>query len=143
MLPARDEILTTHAENWARILTMKRIPIPEKMIVIGGNVYKLTLGNGQVTRLVSVAHQANALAKCGRERGEDIYGWIEPLSESLIAAPRLMEFVGLPFKYGEDGFGRIAGFDLSSERVGSQVFASLLLILFQGLFEDWLKVWSG
>ena len=143
MLPARDEILTTQAENYARILTTRRIPIPEKMIVVGGNIYKLTLWHEQVTRLAAVTRQADALAKCGRQCVKDIHGWIEPLSESLIAAPRLIEFVGFPFKYGEDGFGRIAGFDLSSERVGGQVFASLLLILFQGLFEDRLKVCRG
>ena len=101
-------------------------------------------GPGQVTtQIVAVAHQARALAKSGRERGEDIHGWTEPLSESLIAALRLIEFVSFPLKYGEDGFGRIAAFDLSSDWVGSQVFAGLLLILFHGFFEDRLKVWSG
>jgi hypothetical protein len=101
------------------------------------------LGSRKVTRLVSVAHQSSALAKCGRERAEDIHGWIKPLGESLISAPRSIQFIGFPFKYGEDGLRRIAAFDLSSEGVGGQVFAGLLLILFQGLFEDWLKVWSG
>ena len=77
-----------------------------------------------------MAHQAGALAKRGRERGEDIHGRIEPLSESLVATPRLIQFVGFPFKYGEDSSRRIAAFYLSRERVGSQIFASLLLILF-------------
>ena len=69
------------------------MPIPEKMIVVGGNIWKLTSGHGQVARLVVVvAHQASALAKCAREYGDDIDGWIEPLSESLIAAPKFIEF---------------------------------------------------
>jgi len=96
-----------------------------------------------VKRLVAVAHQASALAKCGRERVEDVHGWIEPLCESLVAAPRLIQFIGFPFKSGEDSLRRIAAFDLSSEWVGSKVFAGLLLVLFQGLFEDWLKIRSG
>jgi hypothetical protein len=115
------------------------------MIVAGGNTWKSTLGRGQVTRLVAEAHQNSALENYGRERAEDIQGWIEPLSESLIrvAAPRSIRFVDFPFKYGEDGFRRVAACYLNSEWVGSQVFAGLVLILFQGLFEDWLKVWSG
>ena len=78
----------------------------------------------------SVAHQASALAKRGRESAEDIHGWIEPLSELIVATPGLIQFVGFPFKYGEDSSGRIAAFYLSSERVGKNIFAGLLLILF-------------
>ena len=94
----------------------------------------LMLRHEQVTRVAavakSVAHQASALAKSGRERIEDIHGWVKPLGQSFIAAPRLIQFIGFPFKYGEDCFGRIAAVDLSSKRVGSQIFASLLFILF-------------
>lgn len=98
-----------------------------------------TLGSRQVTRLVAAAHHANALTKCGGERGEDIHGWTEPLSESLISAPRSIQLIGFPFKYGDDGLRSIAAFDLSKEGVSSQVLAGLLLVLSQGLFEDRLK----
>jgi len=81
------------------------------------------------------------------ERVEDIHSWVKPFGQSLIAAPRLIQLIGLPLQYGEDSswdsFGIITAFNLSSGWVGSQVFAGLLLILVQGLFEDWLKVWSG
>ena len=85
----------------------------------GGEHLKLRLGYRQVTSLVAVAHQADALAKCGRERAKNIHGRIEPLCKSLIAALRLIQFIGFPFKYGEDGLRRGAGIDLCSEWVGS------------------------
>ncbi len=88
-------------------------------------------------------HRANTLAKGGRERVEDIYCGVKPLGESLIAALRLIEFVGFPLKYGEDGFRRMAGFNLLGEWVGGKFFSGLLLVLFQGLVEDWLEIWSG
>lgn len=87
-----------------------------------------------------MTHQACALAKCGRERVEDIHGRDKPLFQSLIAAPRLIQFINFPFKYGEDSFRRETVFYLDSEWVGSQVFARLLPILFQGIFEDWFEI---
>ena len=120
--------------------TTRRIPIPENIIVVGGNTLRSMLWHRRVTRVVAVTHQANALAKGGRERVEDIHGWIEPLSESLIAALGLVQFIGFHFKYGEDGLRRGAGIDLGSEWVGSQVFSGLPLILFQCLFEYCLEV---
>ena len=85
------------------------------------------------------AHRAYALAKGSRERVENIHSWIEPLSESLIAALRFIQLSGFRFKYGEDGFGRSAALYFRSEWVGSQVFPGLLLILLEGLYEDELK----
>ena len=81
-----------------------------------------------VTSLVAVAHRANAFAKGGRERVEDIHSWVEPLCESFIVGPRLIQFFGFPFKYGEDGFRRSAAIYFSSEWVGREVFSGLLLI---------------
>jgi hypothetical protein len=50
-----------------------------------------------MTRVHAVAHQAGALAKCGRERIEDIHGWVKPLGQSLIAAPRSIQLISFPF----------------------------------------------
>ena len=86
-------------------------------------------GHRTVMRLVAVAHRAKAFAKGGRERVEYIHSWIEPLCESLVAALRLIQFSGFPFKYGEDGFGRSTAVYFSREWVGCEVFSGLLLIL--------------
>jgi hypothetical protein len=110
-------------------LTTRRIPIPEKMMVVGGNTWILMSGHRQVTKVVAVAHHTHARAKGGGESVEDIHSWIEPFCESFIAALRLVQFSGFRFKYGEDGFGGNAAVYFSSEGVGSQLFPSLLLIL--------------
>ena len=81
-------------------------------------------------------HGADALSKGGRESVEDIHSWGKPLCESLVAALRLIEFVGFPFEYGEDSFRRIAAFYLLCEGVGSEFLSGLLLVFLQGPIED-------
>ena len=87
-------------------------------------------GHRGVIWLIAVAYRANAFAKGSRKRVEDIHSRIEPLCKPLITALRLIQFSGFPFQYGEDGFGRGAAVYFSGERVISQVFSGLLLILF-------------
>ncbi len=96
-----------------------------------------------MTRQQAGTYRANTLAKGDGECVEDIYCGVKPLGESLIAALRLIEFVGFPLKYGKDGFRRVAALNLLCECVASKFFSGLLLVLFQGLIEDWLKIWSG
>src|SRR6266702_8107551 len=96
-----------------------------------------------MTRQQDGTYRANTLAKGDRECVEDIYCGVKPPGESLIAALRLIEFVGFPLKYGEDSFRRITAFDLLRERVGRKFFLGLLLVLFQGPIKDWLKIWNG
>jgi hypothetical protein len=74
-----------------------------------------------------VTDQASNLAKGCRKRVDDIDGWVKPLGQPVIAAPRSVQFVSFPFKYGEDSFRRIAAFYLSREWVGSKVLPGLLL----------------
>jgi hypothetical protein len=109
------------------------------MIVVGGNTWKILLGHRRVTLLVTVAHHTYALAKGGRKSVQDSHSWIEPFCKSLIVTLRLTQFSGFRFKYGEDDFDRSAAIYFSSEWVCGQVFSGLLLILFQGFFEDWLE----
>src|SRR6266702_508458 len=96
-----------------------------------------------MTRQQAGTYRANTLAKGDRECVEDIYCGVKPPGESLIAALRLIEFVGFPLKYGEDSSRRMAVFNLLCEWVGGKFFSGLLLVLFQGLIEDGLKNWSG
>ena len=102
--------------------------IPEKRMVVGGNAWKLKLE--KMTRRASAAHRSSSLAKCSRERVEDIHGWLQPLDQSFIAALRLIQFIGFIFQYVEDLLGRIAASNLSSKRVGSEIFSGLFFILF-------------
>ena len=113
------------------------------MIAVGGNTWKLTSGNTQMTRVPAAAHQAGTLAEGGRECIEDIYGWVKPLNQSFITASRSIQFISFLFKYGKDCPRRIAACYLSSEWVGSYVFAGLLLIRFQSPFENWLEIWRA
>ena len=88
-------------------------------------------------------HRANALTNGGREGVEDIHGWCKPLGNPLIASLRLIEFVGFPFKYGEDSFRRVTVFYLLCERIGSEFLSGLLLVFVQGPIEDWLIIRIG
>ena len=74
----------------------------------------------RVQKVVAVvtAHHAYALAKGSRKCVENIHSWIEPLSESPIAALRLIRCYGFRFKYGEDGLGRSAVVYFSGEAGG-------------------------
>ena len=83
---------------------------------------------GDEVTLIAGTHRTNTLSEGSRERVENIHGWSEPPGESLVAL--LIYFVGLPLKYGKDGVGRIATVYLSSQRMGSKVFAGLLFVLF-------------
>ena len=87
--------------------------------------------------------RTNALTNGGRESVEDIHGWRKPLCEPLIAALRLIEFVGFPFKYGEDSFRRVTVFYLLCEGIGSEFLSGLLLVFVQGPIEDWLVIRIG
>ena len=88
-------------------------------------------------------HRANALTESGRESVEDVHSWRKPLGESLIAALRLIQLVGLPLKYGEDSIRRAAAFDLLREWVGGKFFSGLPLVLLQSFIEDQLEIWSS
>ena len=88
-------------------------------------------------------HRAKALTKGSGESVEDVHGWRKPLCEPFIAALRLIQLIGFPFKYGEDSIRRAATFDLVRERVGSKFLPGLPLVLLQSFIEDRLKVWSS
>jgi hypothetical protein len=90
----------------------------------------------------AVTDHADALAKGGRDCVKDVHGWHKPLGESLIAAPRLIEFVGFSLKHGEDSVRRITTFNLLCKWVGGKIVSGLL-VLFEGLIEDRWIIWSS
>ena len=56
-------------------------------------------------RGLAAAHQSSALAECGRECIEDIYGWVKPLDQPFITGSRSIQLISFPLKYSEDSFG--------------------------------------
>ena len=110
---------------------------------LGRRKYLRVIVRTLVVRKHMGTHCANTLTEGGGESVEDVNGRRKPLGESLIAALRLIQLVGLPLKYGEDCIRRAAAFDLLRERVGSQFLSSLLLVLLQSLIEDRLKIWRS
>ena len=75
-------------------------------------------------------YRANTLTKGSRECVKDVHGWCKPFGKSFIAALRLIQLVGFPLKHGENGIRRATAFDLLRERVGSEFFSGLPLVLF-------------
>ena len=53
-------------------------------------------------------HQTDATGNSGRKCVEDVYGWAQPLGQSLIAAVKIVKFSNLILKDGEDSVGRVA-----------------------------------
>jgi hypothetical protein len=96
-----------------------------------------------VIRQHIVTYRAYALTKGSREGVQDIHSGRKPLCESFIAALSLIQFVGFPLKCGEDGIRRATAIDLLRERVSSEFFSGLPLVLLQSLIEDRLKIWSS
>ena len=88
-------------------------------------------------------HCANSLTKGSREGVDDIHSGGKPLFQSLIAALRLIHFVGLPFQYGEDRFRRTATSYLLCKRVCNKILFGLLLVLAQSLVKDGLRMGVG
>ena len=55
----------------------------------------------------------------------------------------MIEFLYLLLKYDENGAGRLAGLELGREWMGKKIALGLLLVGFQGVIENELKVWGG
>jgi hypothetical protein len=64
---------------------------------------------------------------------KDVHSWVEPL---CIAALRLIEFLDLLLKHGENTASRIAGFEPVSERVREKILLRAFFVRFQGIIEN-------
>ena len=84
-------------------------------------------------------NQTNATGNSGRKRVEDVHGWAQPLSQSLIATVRFVEFSNLILKDGEDGNSRVAVVQPGGKRMSEKVFLGLLLVGLQSSLEYCLE----
>ena len=82
------------------------------------------------------SYQANTRSNSLREGVEDIDCWVQPPCQPVISGLRLIEVVDLLLKYSENGGRRIAGLELSCERMREKVLLCLLFVHFQGIVEN-------
>jgi hypothetical protein len=68
---------------------------------------------------------------------KDVHSWVEPLR---IAALRLIEFLDVLLKYGENAASRIADLEPVSERVREKIALRAFLVRLQGIIENQLEV---
>jgi hypothetical protein len=68
---------------------------------------------------------------------KDVHGWVQPLR---IAALRVIEFLDLLLKHGENAARRIAGLEPVSEWVLKEILLCAFLVCFQGVVENYLEV---
>jgi hypothetical protein len=68
---------------------------------------------------------------------KDIHSGVQPLR---VAALRLVEFLDLLLKHGENAASRIAVFEPISERVREKIVLCAFFVRFQGIIENWFDV---
>ena len=76
-------------------------------------------------------YQASCLTKNPREGVNDLYYRTKTFDELPIVVPIVFECLQIFLKEEEDGGGRVTAFDLISERIFHQIYASLF-----GIFID-------
>jgi hypothetical protein len=64
---------------------------------------------------------------------KDVHSWVQPLR---VVALRLIEFLDLLLKHGENAVGRIAGFEPVSERVCEKILLCAFFVRFQGIVKN-------
>jgi hypothetical protein len=64
---------------------------------------------------------------------KDVHSWVQPLR---IAASRLIEFLDLLLKHGENAARRIAGLEPVSEWVLKEIPLCARFVRFQGIVEN-------
>jgi len=119
---------------------VSRTPIPAKITFAGGKTWKISMRHTVQSNSHPMTYQTNAFPECLRERIQDIHGWIEPVCQPLVAAPRTIEVLDLLLKHGENGGWRIAGLELGGEWMGEKIFLCLFFVRFQGIIENELEV---
>ena len=90
-------------------------------------------------------YRAGAIANSRGKCTEDIDGRIEPLFGPSIATPRLNKLLKLVifFQNGENGTGRVAGFELGSQLMREKVILRLLFVTMQSSIENRPKIRRG
>jgi hypothetical protein len=64
---------------------------------------------------------------------KDVHSWIQPFR---VVGSRLIEFLDLLLKHGENAASRIAGFDPVSEWVREKIILCAFFVRFQGIIEN-------
>ena len=88
-------------------------------------------------------YQAIALAKCLRKRIQYVDRWVKPLLQSLVSAPRLLEFVDLVLEYSQNSCRRVTRFELAGERVCGKILIGRCFICLEGFCKDGLEIGRG
>ena len=63
---------------------------------------------------------------------KDVHSWVQPV---VIATSRLIEFLELLLKHGENGGRGIAGFEPGGEWVREKIIIRACFVRFQGIIE--------
>ena len=111
--------------------------MPENITVAGENTCKYILG-AHIRSKVE-AYQTDTTGDSGRKCVEDVYGWAQPLGQSLIAAVTFVKLSNLILKDGEDSVSRVAILQLRGKRMGEKVFLRLILVGQERSVKDSLK----
>jgi hypothetical protein len=64
---------------------------------------------------------------------KNVHSWVQPLR---VVALRLIEFLDLLLKHGENAASRIAGFEPVSERVREKIVLCAFFVRFHGIIEN-------
>ena len=64
---------------------------------------------------------------------KNVHSWVQPLR---VVALRLIEFLDLLSKHGENAASRIAGFEPVSERVREKIVLCAFFVRLQGIIEN-------
>ena len=84
-------------------------------------------------------YQTDTTGNSGRKCVEDIYGWAQPLGQSLIATVRFVKLSNLILKDGDDGVSRVAIPQLRGKRMCEKVFLRLIFVGLERSFKDSLE----
>jgi hypothetical protein len=123
-------------------LTERRMPIPVKITAAGWDTcmpIKYQIRNNFKPEDFGTC-QADTASDDSGKRAEDIDGGAEPLCQIVVGTTRSVEPGNLFIEYVEDGIWRIAVLEFVEQRMGTEIFLSLLLVSFDGIVEDGLIV---
>ena len=84
-------------------------------------------------------YQAGAPGDDGRERGEDVHGWVQPFCQSVITTARFVQDLNLILKDSNDSSSGVAGLQLGHKRMSDKVCLGLLFVGLEGRLEESLE----
>ena len=84
-------------------------------------------------------YQADAPRNCGRKRGEDVHGWVQPLRQTLVTTARFVQDLNLVLKDSNDSGSGVAGLQLGHKRMSEKFCLGLLLVGLESSLEEDLE----